>query len=56
MDEKLIRLIDDLRKLTNRAAALGVNIEPHTSAAARLLDAATEIETAFRRPLSDAVQ
>ena len=56
MDDKLIALIDDLRKLTNRAAALGVNINEHTSAAARVLNAAMEIVTAYRRPATDSVQ
>jgi hypothetical protein len=42
MEEKLIQLIDDLRRLNNRAAALGVDINAELNAAARLLNAALD--------------
>ena len=42
MEEKLIQLIDDLRRLNNRAAALGLNINAELDAAARLVNAALD--------------
>lgn len=42
MEEKFIQLIDDLRRLNNRAAALGVNINAELDASARLVNAALD--------------
>jgi hypothetical protein len=59
--EEILQLIEDLTALHNRALAAGVNLDPHSTAAAEVLNAALDdrwkyeraaLMAAFRRPPS----